>query len=76
MLVPLRRLPAAHWLKHLPLETVYLLTPRPSIPTAAYIAKGNKPSGDTKDHAWLVFNKQTVVNSPHVRWLHRDGVTS
>ena len=45
MLVPLRRLPAAHWLEHLPLETVWLLTPRPSIPPGSYIAAGHKPGG-------------------------------
>jgi hypothetical protein len=73
MLVPLRRLPAAHWLQRLPLESVYLLTPRPSMPTGAYIAAGKKPSGDTKDYAWLVFNKQSSIGrEPKLRWLHRD----
>jgi hypothetical protein len=76
MLVPLRRLPAARWLQHLPLETVYLLTPRPSIPTGAYIAAGNKPSGDTKDYCWLIFSKQMAAGSPRLCWLHRDGVPS
>jgi hypothetical protein len=32
MICLLRRLPAAHWLGDLPLQTVYLLTPRPSMP--------------------------------------------
>lgn len=42
MLIPWRRLPHAHWLRRLPLETVYALTPRPSIPTGEYIAAGGK----------------------------------
>jgi hypothetical protein len=36
-LVPLRRLSAAHWLASLPLETIYFLTPRPSLPPGKYI---------------------------------------
>jgi hypothetical protein len=74
MLMPLRRLPAAHWLQRLPLETVYLLTPRPSMPPASCIAAGNKPGGDTKDYCWLIFNKRAAIGrEPWQRWLHRDG---
>jgi hypothetical protein len=73
MLVPLRRLPAAHWLRRLPLETIYLLTPRPSLPPAAWLAAGNKASGGAQDFAWLVFNKQYAIGGePKLRWLHRD----
>jgi hypothetical protein len=57
ILVPLRRLPAARWLQGLPLETVYLLTPRPSMPPGSYIEAGNKPGGGSQDFAWIVFNK-------------------
>lgn len=74
MLCLLRRLPAAHWLQELPLETIYLLTPRPSMPPGEYIAKGNKPGGGTQDFVWLVFtNGPRRLNSPVMRWLHRDG---
>jgi hypothetical protein len=72
MLVPLRRLPAAHWLEHVPLETVWLLTPRPSVPPEHYIATGNKPSGGSQDFAWLVFRKNLIAWTPRLRWLHRD----
>jgi hypothetical protein len=72
MLVPLRRLPAAHWLEHVPLETVWLLTPRPSVPPGHYIATGNKPSGGSQDFAWLVFRKNLIAWTPRLRWLHRD----
>lgn len=73
-LVPLRRLPAAHWLERLPLETIYILTPRPSLPPASYIRAGNKPGGGGQDFAWLVFNVRATISTPRVKRLHRDGV--
>jgi hypothetical protein len=74
MLMPLRRLPAAHWLQRLPLESVYLLTPRPSMPPASYLAAGEKPGNGTQDFCWLIFNKRAAVGlEPRMRWLHRDG---
>jgi hypothetical protein len=76
MLMLLRRLPAAHWLQRLPLESVYLLTPRPSMPPASWVAAGNEPSGGTQDFCWLVFNKKATVGWPKLRWLHRDRVQS
>jgi hypothetical protein len=76
VLMPLRRLPAAHWLRRLPLETIWLLTPRPSMPPASWIAAGNEPGGGTQDFCWLVFNKKQAATSraPRLRWLHRDPV--
>jgi hypothetical protein len=72
-LVPLRRLPAAHWLQDQPLETIHMLTPRPSLPPASYIRAGNKPSGGGQDFAWLVFNVQaTIHGAPRVKWLHEE----
>jgi hypothetical protein len=77
MLVPLRRLPAAHWLECLPLQTIYLLTPRPSMPPGFYLAAGNKASGGSRDFCWLVFHKaQKTAESPRLYWLHRDGASS
>lgn len=73
MLVPLRRLPAAHWLERMPLETIYLLTPRPSMPPGTWIAAGNIPGGGSQDFVWLVFNKTMTPAAPRIRWLHRDG---
>jgi hypothetical protein len=65
MLVPLRRIAAAHWLQRLPFETVYLLTPRPSMPPADWIG--------TQDFRWSVLNKQAAIGrEPSLRWLHRD----
>lgn len=73
MLVPLRRLPAARWLQRLPLRTVYLLTPRPSMPPASWIAAGNEPGGRQQDFCWLVFDKRMAASdSPRLRWLYRD----
>jgi len=75
MLMPLRRLPAAHWLERLPLETTWLLAPRPSMPPASYIADGKKPGGGREDFCWLIFNKQAAIGrEPTLRWLHRDRV--
>jgi hypothetical protein len=72
-IIPLRRLPAAHWLKHLPLETIYLLTPRPSMPPGPYLDAGGKAAGDQQEYCWLIFNKHDAVTAPRVCWLHRDG---
>jgi hypothetical protein len=73
VLVPLRRIVAAHWLQRLPLETIWLLTPRPSMPPASYIAAAKKPGGGGQDFCWLVFNKQIAGGGwPKLRWLHRD----
>jgi hypothetical protein len=72
MISLLRRLPAAHWLNELPLETIYLLTPRPSMPPGEYIAAGNKPGGGTQDFVWLVFNKRKPWGHPKMEWLRRD----
>jgi hypothetical protein len=74
-LVPLRRLPAARWLERTPLETIWILTPRPSLPPADYIRAGNEPHGGGQDFAWLIFNKQTTADAPRMKWLHRDAGT-
>ncbi len=71
MICLVRRLNAAHWLIDLPLERIWLLTPRPSMPPGSWIAKGNKPGGGTQDFCWLVF-RQRHTGSPQVGWLRRD----
>ena len=76
MLCLLRRLPAARWLEQLPLEGVYLLSPRPSKPPGSWIAKGNEPGGGTQDFCWLVFNKTAQPREPSLCWLHRDIITN
>jgi hypothetical protein len=74
MLVPLRRLPAANcWLEKMPLESIYLLTPRPSIPPGSYVEAGNVPRGGSQDFCWLIFRKREGIAQPRLRWLHRDG---
>ena len=72
MLVPLRRLPAAHWLERMPLESILLLTPRPSLPPGSWIEAGNTPGGGSQDFCWLVFSAQrSPPIAPRLRWLHR-----
>lgn len=67
-----RRLPAAGWLSGTPLARVWLMTPRPSMPSGDYIAAGGKVGGGTQDFCWLVWDKN-YSGSPEMRWLHRDG---
>jgi hypothetical protein len=77
MLLPLRRLPAAHWLERLPLQRIYLLTPRPSMPPASYIAAGKKPGGGSQDYCWIILSKRQRIDYQPPRrlcWLHRDRV--
>jgi len=76
MIMLLRRLPAANWLDRLPLETVYMLTPRPSMPPGEWIDAGNKPGGGSQDFCWLVFNVRSRPRHAALRWLHRDGKDS
>jgi hypothetical protein len=45
IIFPIARLNAAHWLEALPLARIWLLTPRPSMPPGAMIARGEKPGG-------------------------------
>lgn len=68
---PVARLNAAHWLDNLPLKTVWLLTPRPSMPPGYVIARGDKPGGGKMDYCWLVFERRHV-GPPTLRKLHRD----
>lgn len=72
MISPLPRLPAAHWLRSLPLKTVYLLSPRPSMPPAAYLEAGMKAQGGRPEFCWLVF-EQGWTSAPSLKWLCRDG---
>jgi hypothetical protein len=74
MIMLLRRIAAARWLDRMPLETIYMLNPRPSMPPGSWIAKGNAPGGGTQDFCWLVFNKlRSPRLRPVVRWLTRDA---
>jgi hypothetical protein len=72
ILFPVARMNAAwRWLQPLPLKTVYLLSPRPSMPPGGLIARGEKPGGGKTDFAWLLFDRDHV-GAPNLRWLHRD----
>ncbi len=71
MITLVRRLNAARWLQEMPLTSVHLLTPRPSMPPGSWIAAGGKPGGGTQDFCWLVF-RRGYSGAPALRWLHRD----
>ena len=71
----MRRLPAAgRWLSRLPLARIWLLTPRPSMPTGDYIKAGGKVGGGKQDFCWLVFDHDHE-GSTVVLWLQRDGTS-
>jgi hypothetical protein len=69
---PVAHLNAAHWLIGTPLETVWLMTPRPSMPPGHVIASGKKPGGGKMDYCWLVWRKG-FDGTPVLKWLRRDG---
>jgi hypothetical protein len=73
VIMHLRRLPAAHWLKRLP---IHLLSPRPSMPPATYILAGGKPSNGAQDFIWVVSRKEMTATAPAMRWLHRNREAS
>lgn len=67
-----RRLAAARWLEETPLETIYLMTPRPSMPPGDVVLSNGKVGGGSQDFAWLIWNKQHT-GKPSVKWLRRDA---
>jgi len=71
LIMPTARLNAAHWLMGANLETVWLMTPRPSMPPGHVIQAGGKVGGGKSDYCWLVFNKD-YDDLPTVCWLKRD----
>jgi hypothetical protein len=76
ILCPIRRLPAMRWMRETPLARVWLLTPRPSMPTGSHILQGGYVGGGTADFCWLVFDALSLEgegDGPMIRWLHRDG---
>jgi hypothetical protein len=70
LIMPTARLNAARWLEDTPLQTVWLLTPRPSMPPGHVITSGGKVGGGKSDYCWLVFNHK-YIGQPELRWLHR-----
>jgi hypothetical protein len=72
MIFPTARLNAAHWLRGTPLQRVWLMTPRPSMPPGHVIARGEKPGGGKMDYCWLIWSRgyQGIVE---MKWLRRDG---
>jgi hypothetical protein len=71
MICLVRRLPAAHWLRELPLIRIWLLTPRPSMPPGEWIKNGGHIGGGKQDFCWLVFERG-YQGAPTIGWLHRD----
>lgn len=66
---------AGVWLEDTPLQCVWFLTPRPSMPPGkialAKAKEGKRPSGGTVDYCWLVWDK-SYIGTPEIKWLHRD----
>lgn len=72
MIFPTARLNAAHWLHATPLQRIWFMTPRPSMPPGHTIASGQKPGGGKMDYCWLVWDKQHSW-PPEACWLRRDS---
>jgi hypothetical protein len=69
---PFARIVAAWpWLATAPLTHVYMLTPRPAMPPASYIAEGKKPEGARVEHCWMIFERG-YCGLPTFGWLRRD----
>lgn len=61
----------SRWLEETPLESIYFITPRPSMPPGTVIEAGGSVGGGTKDFAWFVW-QHGYKGEPKSRWLHRD----
>jgi hypothetical protein len=72
LIMPTARLNAARWLSIAPLQRVWLLTPRPSMPPGHVITSGGKVGGGKSDYCWLVFDRG-YRGKPELRWMHRDA---
>jgi hypothetical protein len=77
LIMLVRRLNAARWLRELPLWNIWLLTPRPSMPPGEWIAKGNKPGGGTQDFCWVIIGQKYIYRGKKrepvtISWLPRD----
>ncbi len=59
------------YLQGTPLKSVYVLTPRPSMPPGPVIMAGQEPGGGTEDFAWFVWERG-YTGAPSLRWLNRD----
>jgi hypothetical protein len=63
------KFPTAEWLgEPLPLDRLYLLTPRSSVPPVA----AKKVGGGRVDFCWLVIDRRHK-GPPTWGWLHRDN---
>jgi len=71
LIMPTARLNAARWLDNKPLQSVWLLTPRPSMPPGHVITSGGKVGGGKSDYCWLVFDHKWT-GRPELKWMHRD----
>jgi len=71
LIMPTARLNAAHWLETTPLQTIWLLTPRPSMPPGHVVKSEGKIGGGKSDYCWLVF-EQGYIGAPRMKWLRRD----
>jgi hypothetical protein len=60
------------WLEQTPLQRIYFITPRPSMPPGAVLQAGEKPGGGTQDFVWLVWDHPMEnYGRPSVAWLRR-----
>lgn len=72
MIMPVRKLAAARWLKDTPLKRIEFLSPRPSMPPGYVIKRGGKVGGGKQDFCFLIWDKNYRGPSP-LNWLERDA---
>ncbi len=59
------------WLETTPLQWVFFLCPRPSMPPGQVLAAGVKPGNGTTDYAWYIFSHSPYKEPPKIGWLYK-----
>lgn len=61
----------SRWLEKTPLERVWFITPRPSMPPGPVVAAGVAPGNGTTDYAWFVW-RHGYYGRSEIGWLRRN----
>jgi hypothetical protein len=60
----------SRWLETLPLRSVLMISPRPSMPPGAVVVAGERIGGGRDDYAWFVFERG-YAGRPEFGWARR-----
>ncbi len=61
----------SRWLESMPLESVFALSPRPSMPPGSVIEAGVQAGGGQTDYAWFIM-RRGHRGPPEFGWVHRQ----